>query len=116
MRYQEVIWDAKAKAKRQSRPRLTLADLNRLRQLRKLRHEEQQERLARLKRIYGSNDDAAATSSPTKITKKTSPDKPTHSNTEQDAAQKDHETDEDRRQDASQDAEGAGEASDQSAE
>ena len=36
------MWGAKAKARRKSRPRLTPADLNRLRQLSKLRQEEQQ--------------------------------------------------------------------------
>lgn len=86
MKVDEIIWDVKAAARRQSRPRLTLADLNRLRQLRKLRQEEQQAKSVRLKRIYGSHEDASAAGKPTKstkIAKKTPAPKPNQPNNAQ---------------------------------
>ena len=80
MKVNEIISNVKARARRQSRPRLTLADLNRLRQLRKLRSDEQQAKSVRLKRIYGSHEDASAASKPTKIANKTPAPKPNQPN------------------------------------
>ena len=107
MKVNEIISNVKDRARRQSRPRLTLADLNRLRQLRKLRSDEQQAKSVRLKRIYGSHEDASAASKPTKPTKianKTPAPKPNQPNNveigDHDADRQDQDTENDLSHDA----------------